>query len=76
MAEDPISASLRELFPTLNEEELQEAEFNLRRYLSLVIEIVEQQEALAVDKSFDKTPCKTVASKLFASEENSSPPQP
>lgn len=67
---------VRELFPTLSEEELQEAEFNLRRYLCLVIEIVDQQEALPVDKRFDKVPRKTVASKLFASEENPYSPHP
>lgn len=71
-----ISALMRELFPTLSEEKLQEAEFNLRRYLCLVIEIVEQQETLPVDKSFDKVPRKTVASKLFASEENPYSPHP
>lgn len=62
--------SLKALFPTLSEEELREAEFNLRRYLSLVMEIVERQERELVDNSFDEPPRKTVASKLFSSEEN------
>ncbi|MCG3198810.1 MAG: hypothetical protein HUU16_14735 [Candidatus Omnitrophica bacterium] len=70
------SSPLRELFPGLSEEELQEAEFNLRRYLSLVMEIVERQERELVDNSFDEPSRKTVASKLSTSVENPSSSHP
>jgi len=71
-----VNRSLKDIFPSLSEEELEEAEFNLRRYLALVIEIVESQEQHPVDNSFDEPACKTVASKLFSSEENPSSPHP
>lgn len=58
MTDEEITQSLRDLFTGLNEEDLAEAEFNLRRYLSLVIEIVERRNRESVDNSFDEQGCK------------------
>ena len=43
---DPLSA-LRELYPTLNEQELKQAEANLTRYLEIALKIYEEQAATA-----------------------------
>lgn len=43
---DPQSA-LRELYPTLGDRELQQAEANLTRYLEIALEIYEEQAAKA-----------------------------
>jgi hypothetical protein len=39
----PYSESLRDLYPTLSEEELKQAEENLRRYFKIALEICEEQ---------------------------------
>jgi hypothetical protein len=49
-----IGQSIRELYPTLTETELKEAEFNLRRYLEIADAI--QQEKRVSSTDFDKVP--------------------
>lgn len=41
--------SLRDLYPTLTEKELKEAEVNLRRYLEIALDIFEEQNSPDVD---------------------------
>jgi len=49
---DPL-ISLRDLYPTLNDQELKQAEANLTRYLEIAFEIYQEQAAKtgAVDTS-------------------------
>ena len=46
--------AIRELYPTLTEEELREAEANFRRYLEIALEIYEEQRSAAL--GFDSSP--------------------
>jgi hypothetical protein len=49
--EKPVHETLRELYPTLSEQELTEAETNLRRYFEIALDIYGDQTSPAVDTS-------------------------
>jgi hypothetical protein len=47
----PPVKTIRELYPTLSEQELKEAEANLRRYFAIALDICEKQKKGPVDTS-------------------------
>jgi hypothetical protein len=52
----PQSRSIRDLYPTLNEKELKQAEENLRRYFKIASEICAEQLSDAQVDSPDASP--------------------
>jgi hypothetical protein len=50
----PRSPSLRDLFPTLSERELKQAEGNFSRYLEIALQVYREQ--LADARGFDSSP--------------------
>jgi len=53
MPSDPKGISFREIYPTLTERELQEAQENLRRYLEIAWEVQKEQSSPVTEGAVD-----------------------
>jgi hypothetical protein len=55
MPSDPTDISFREIYPTLTEEELKEAQENLRRYLEIAWEIQNEKSSTLPEGAVDSS---------------------
>lgn len=56
MPSDPTDISFREIYPTLTEGELKEAQDNLRRYLEIAWEIQNEKSSALPEGAVDSSP--------------------
>jgi hypothetical protein len=59
MLSDPKDTSFREVYPTLTEAELEEAQKNLRRYLEIAWEIENEKSSTLPEGAVDSSPSST-----------------